>query len=79
MNPLVIDGFFFPFTLHVSQRDVTGKGLSTYLPHHLLLEMTYTWALFRGLFHKSSANISGLLSEILAHSVVIAFISLSKE
>jgi len=48
MKPFVVDGFFFPFTLNVSQRDIIGKGLSTYLPPRLLLEMTFTWALFRG-------------------------------
>jgi hypothetical protein len=80
INAVVVDGFCFLFTVHVSQRDVTGKALSTSLPHHLLLKMTFTSAIFRGGgFHKGSANISGLLSELLAQPVVIAFISLSKQ
>jgi len=79
INPVVVGGFCFPFTLYVSQRDVAGKALSTSLPHRLLLKMTFTWAIFRGVFHKSSANISGLLSELLAQPVVIAFISLFKQ
>ena len=79
ISPVVVDGFCFPFTLRVSQRDVTGKALSTSIPHRLLLKMTLTWTFFRGVFHKSSANISDLLSELLAQPVVIAFISLSKQ
>jgi hypothetical protein len=47
INPVVVDGFCFPFTLHVSQGDVTGKALSTPLPHRLLFKMTFTWAILR--------------------------------